>query len=194
MSTDQESVDSAEHWQSLRPAFEEVDLTTKAKLKEFTELWRSKLVTINVGKAGWFLIWANLEWSIWESMRLIGGSDIPPVPAMDRRLILQAMDRVIDWCEVKDSEIKALKAVAESGLAGLLHSATKCKAGVRFTNIMRTMLAADRSRYEWSLRDWERELKASKRTIIACDGWRDVMAYRESQKAEAVSRKTVKKK
>jgi hypothetical protein len=180
----------------LRPMFENEDLSTKYKLKEFSELWRAKLTKWDAGKVAMLIVWVNLEWSIWEAMRIQGGANIPPEPKRERKAILQALDSVINWCEPTHSEVSqaALSAVVEGGLAGVLQAASTRKATERCTEVIRTMLAADGNRYTWSLADWMRELSMGKQTIQHSEAWKEIMAYRDSKKRESVSRKTAKKK
>ena len=88
----------------------------------------------------------------------------------------------------------ALDEVVKGGIAGLLHAARNQPSSDRVSVVMREMLADDPSRYGWTADDWVRELGCSKKTIIGnkrsgvppCDAWREIMAWRESNKANRV--------
>jgi hypothetical protein len=85
---------------------------------------------------------------------------------------------------------KALAAVVNSGLAGVLRTAGKAPAKAQVTAAIRDMLAEDSRRYEWTANDWVRALKASKPTIVKSEGWQEIMRWREANRQKLVSQKT----
>jgi hypothetical protein len=109
-------------------------------------------------------------------------------------IVSQLYGRALDGEPNSDVSQVALTALVENGLAAVLQKATTIKATVRCANIMREMVKADRTRYAWTQVDWASELRMSKKTINNCEAWEEIMAWRELQKQELVSKETGKKK
>ena len=89
-------------------------------------------------------------------------------------------------------ESAVLGAVVAGGLAGVLQVAVGARAVDRVTAIIRERVAKDRRLYWWRADDWAAELRVTKKTVTDSDGWREVMAWRASNKADRVSKKTGK--
>ena len=85
---------------------------------------------------------------------------------------------------------EALRAVVDGGLAGVMRVAESAPSSQKVSEQMRNMLAADIERYWWTVDDWVCQLSCSKKTIVGnktkgippCDAWKDIMAWRESNK------------
>lgn len=130
--------------------------------------------------------------------------DDPEVVVRVRNGVLKDSLRVIRWMlrkldandarnQVKPPETlhqASLNAVVESGLAGLMRTATKMSSADQVTKIMRDMLK-DPDCYWWSAQEWANKLSCSKPTICKCDAWREIMAWRESNKRERQNRSAV---
>ncbi len=90
-------------WKQAGPAFSDEDLSNATKLRDFCLAWRDKFVN-GAGPAGnQKTIWINLQYKIWNSMRLMHGVEIQselqlPANGPPRNIILQSLDSVIDWC------------------------------------------------------------------------------------------------
>ena len=89
-------------------------------------------------------------------------------------------------------ESAALNAVVSGGLAGVLQVAAGARAVDRVTAIIRERVAGDRRLYWYRAEDWAAELKVSKPTVTASDGWDEIMKWRAANQAERVSKKTGK--
>lgn len=85
----------------------------------------------------------------------------------------------------------ALRAAIEGGLAGLVRLANSAPSSSKVSATMQSMLNEDSSRYAWTVDDWADKLGCSKKTIVGnkkrgiapCDAWREILLWRESNKA-----------
>lgn len=93
-----------------------------------------------------------------------------------------------------DLSTKALEAIVAGGFGGVVQAAASVPAKDRYTQVMRNMLKGDVKYYEWIAQDWVDCLGASKPTIIGCDGWREIMERKETQKQASMPVKTAMEK
>lgn len=93
---------------------------------------------------------------------------------------------------LKEVRAEALAAVVSGGLAAVIQAAKSSKAGDRCTATIRAMCASDVMYYSWTSENWVGHLKASKPTVIGCDGWMEIMAWRAAKKQTAMPAKSAK--
>jgi hypothetical protein len=84
----------------------------------------------------------------------------------------------------KESSIPelALKALLDSGMAGVVSQAIKVPAKQRHSQAMMTMLEEDSKYYAWTLEDWQLNLKAAKKTVLETAAWTHIQQWREENK------------
>jgi hypothetical protein len=125
-----------------------------------------------------------------------------------------AIDCINRWLEFLASIQKepesiqqaALRAVVESGLAAVVSAAANAPSAEIVSAKMLPMLSEDSRRYQWTAERWVRELslvgvRCSKKTIIGhkkngsppCKAWAEILAWRESNKRNRVSKETGEK-
>lgn len=91
-----------------------------------------------------------------------------------------------------------LDALVRGGLAGVVQQGTRVPAIDLATAVMRDLFESDREQYgSWSAERWAKHLRVTKPTVIGRKGkpneaWKEIMAWRESNKAERVSKETTK--
>ena len=92
----------------------------------------------------------------------------------------------------------ALDAVVRSGLAGVMQQAAGASAIDRASAAMLNLFESDRGEYgSWRAERWAEHLGVSKKTVVGSadkpnKAWGEIMAWRESNKAERVSKETAK--
>ncbi len=84
----------------------------------------------------------------------------------------------------KESSIPelALKALLDSGMAGVVSQAIKVPAKQRHSQAMMTMLEEDSKYYGWTLEDWQLNLKAARKTVLETAAWAHIQQWREENK------------
>ena len=95
--------------------------------------------------------------------------------------------------QVESTEQKALKAVLDGGLPGLLTAVSKIKAVDKAEATMNKMLDSDNAAtyYAWRVKDWEEHLGQSRKTIMATSAYRVRIKNWQAENAERVSKKTI---
>jgi hypothetical protein len=78
---------------------------------------------------------------------------------------------------------KALKAVLDGGMAGVLNLTTTMPAKVRISKVMEELIGKNEKYIEWTLNEWETYFKASRTTIVKTEAWKEIMKRRASNKA-----------
>lgn len=94
----------------------------------------------------------------------------------------------------KEVNSEALAAIVSGGLATTMQAAVSLPSSVITTESMRSMCRSHEKYYSWTADDWVVQLKVAKATVIGCDGWKEIMAWRAANKQTAMPAKSAKQK